>query len=90
MDQGGSESVSISEFTNRVRSKYGNSPSVGTATPEDLAFDLISSKYEMKIVLQQFSYKNPKYSETDSDTSEKGVGQWYGISGIALLKKKAE
>jgi hypothetical protein len=87
-DMSGSETVSVSDFFNKVRSKYGSAPAYGTANDQDLILPLSTSKYEGRAYFHQFAYKNPKYA---GSSSEKGrLGDWYSISGIALLKEKGK
>ena len=99
VDANGSEVLPLADFTAKIRSKYGSLPSYGSAEQEDLSFSLVSEKYEMKVFLREFSYKNPKYAganpvanaAADSEKpSSRYLDYWYSISGVALLKRKGE
>lgn len=90
VDSERSETLSLSNFTNTLRMRYGNRTSYGTAETQDLTFSMNSAEYEMKVMLTGFSYKNPKYAPKSASPDEmsRSLGSWYDISGVALLKKR--
>lgn len=87
-DSSGSETLSLADFTSKINLKYKNQPPYTTADPEDLSFSMASSRYEMKVFLRGFSYRNPNYDGSDSSKGGFMGNSWYDISGVALLKKK--
>lgn len=51
IDSSGSETLALTDFTNKINLKYKNQPPYATADQEDLSFSMVSSKYEMKVFL---------------------------------------
>jgi hypothetical protein len=49
-------------------------------SPSDLTFTLTSGKIEVKLIMQSYSIKNPKYSGGDN------LGVYVNISGYALVR----
>lgn len=82
-DGADTETISLSAITARLQAKYGSNTSYDI-DQNDLDFTLIGEKHEIRVILDSYSYKNPKYKEN-------GGKDLYGspsINGIALIKGK--
>lgn len=74
-------------YTLEIPEKLLDSATLSTVSESDLTFDVSDKERSIKILLQNFSVKNPRYQSGATDLSI-GVAYPGGISGMALIKEK--
>ena len=79
-DRGDIETFSLSSMTEKIKSKY-SSQITEITNQNDLIFTLSSTRHDIKIILNEYVYKNPSYDG-------KNTTSWYDVSGVALIKTR--